>query len=207
MHQGDVRANHHHDHAGFHGLYGAKMAARFLWKRSGAANLAVELTSLGPGDHVVDFGCGPGVAVRLAASHGARVVGVDPSAEMIKAARVLTRSRSQATYIQAGVEDVDAPEGWADIVWSLSTVHHWADLDAGLATVKKLLKPGGQFLALERSVADRQNEDAHGWDKDQALGFCQDLEDYGFKGVDSATHRADGYDIVSVIGTRGEDYL
>ncbi|HEX6417129.1 MAG TPA: hypothetical protein VFZ77_01485 [Acidimicrobiales bacterium] len=43
------------------------------------ADLAISLTGTGPGDDVVDIGCGPGVAVRRAAARGgASVTGVDP---------------------------------------------------------------------------------------------------------------------------------
>src|SRR5262245_15125577 len=43
------------------------------------ARLAADRAGIGPGDHVVDVGCGTGTAVREAVKRGATAVGVDPS--------------------------------------------------------------------------------------------------------------------------------
>ncbi len=52
------------------------------------ADLAIELTGAGPGDDVVDVGCGPGSAARRVARRGAAsVVGIDPAAELFDGPR------------------------------------------------------------------------------------------------------------------------
>ncbi len=63
--------NHHAHHRGFSGLTGWLAARSMSTGRTGNAELAIELTELRPGDRVVDIGCGPGVAARLA-PHEAR---------------------------------------------------------------------------------------------------------------------------------------
>src|SRR5690242_13331485 len=59
--------------------------------RRHAAGKLIDLVRLEPQDCVLDIGCGPGVAVRLAAAHGATAIGVDPSAGMLWLARRLSR--------------------------------------------------------------------------------------------------------------------
>jgi ubiquinone/menaquinone biosynthesis C-methylase UbiE len=48
-------------------------------------------------------------------------------------------------------------------------VHHWHDLDAGLAEVRRVLRPSGRFLAIERQVEPGATGLAsHGWTAEQA---------------------------------------
>jgi ubiquinone/menaquinone biosynthesis C-methylase UbiE len=46
----------------------------------------------------------------------------------------LDRARSSllACYLQGGAEALPLPDESASVVWSIASVHHWADLDAGL---------------------------------------------------------------------------
>jgi 2-polyprenyl-3-methyl-5-hydroxy-6-metoxy-1,4-benzoquinol methylase len=79
--------NHHAHYPGFAGLTGFLAAASMVLGRGGDARLAERLSGLGPGDTVVDVGCGPGAAVRRAARLGASTVGVDPASVMLRLAR------------------------------------------------------------------------------------------------------------------------
>lgn len=55
---------------------------------------------------------------------------------MLRVARALTRaSRSDTAtvrYQDGTAEALPLPDGSATVAWSLATVHHWHDLDAGL---------------------------------------------------------------------------
>ena len=62
--------NHHADHEGFSGIKGCLSALTMLVGRKADAELAVERTRTGPGDHVVDVGSGPGSTARRAARAG-----------------------------------------------------------------------------------------------------------------------------------------
>lgn len=48
---------------------------------------AFDATEVGPGTHLLDVGCGPGLACRVAADRGATVTGVDPAESFISMAR------------------------------------------------------------------------------------------------------------------------
>ena len=81
-------------------------------------------------------------------------------------------------------------DGAADVAWSLATVHHWRDLAVGLAEVRRVLRPGGRFLALERhTVAGATGVASHGWTDDQADAFADYSRDAGFTTVTVQRHR------------------
>lgn len=197
--------NHHADHPGFSGVSGLAFALFFSVGRTGDADLAIDLAGVGADDHVLDIGCGPGVAVRRAISSGAAsAVGVDPSAEMLRVARAtdaLRRGR-RADYRQGSAEQLPLDDDSVTIAWSLATVHHWHDLDAGLAEVRRVLRPGGRFLALERHVeAGATGAASHGWTPRQADGFAERCSEVGFTDLDVSCHTHGRRRVLTVIGT------
>ena len=184
-----VAPNHHAHHPGFSGPKGAFAAVAFLFGRRGAAELALRLAELEPGDRLVDIGCGPGIAARHANKLGAEVVGVDPAGVMLRVAR--TRWLGTGIAWRVGTaESIPVDDGWADAVWSLATVHHWFDLDAGIEEAKRVLKPGGRLVALERKIADPDADGvaSHGWTVRQAETFAEMCRDHGFAEATTAVH-------------------
>jgi hypothetical protein len=88
-------------------------------------------------------------------------------------------------------------------VWSLSTVHHWRDVDAGLAEVARILRRPGRFLALERRAAPGATGHAsHGWTEEQAHAFAQRCRDAGFE-TEIGHHRVGRSDRLSVLARIG----
>jgi len=176
--------NHHADHAGFAGAIGAAAGLGMLIMGRGYARLAVDLGSVTGADRVVDVGCGPGGAVRVAARRGATVVGVDPAPVMLQLASHVTFDQSRITWSPGSAEALPVPSGWATIVWSLRTVHHWKDLAAGLAEVRRVLAPAGRLLVVERCVEPGATGLAsHGWTKQQVETFAEQCGAAGFDGV------------------------
>lgn len=181
--------NHHADHRGFSGPLGLLSAATMVLGRQGDAHLAERLSGgLGPGDTVVDVGCGPGAAVRYAARAGATTIGVDPAPVMLRLARILTRSALPARFVQGAAEAVPLPDASVSVVWTIASVHHWADLDAGLREARRILKPEGRLVAIEqRTEPGAQGLASHGWTDAQADAFAQRCLDHGF--VDTQVDR------------------
>ncbi len=176
--------NHHHDHPAFAGLTGVLAAVTMTVGRDGDARLAAELAQLAAGDLVVDIGCGPGVAARHAARQHAAVIGVDPAPVMLRVARALTR-RADVRYVEGSAESLPLPDDSATVVWSIATVHHWRDIDAGLREVRRILRPGGRFVVLERLVrAGATGLASHGWTIEQAQEFARACRDSGFQEVE-----------------------
>jgi ubiquinone/menaquinone biosynthesis C-methylase UbiE len=201
--------NHHGSYPRFDGLRGLVAALVFTVGRRADAELAVALTGAGAGDDVVDVGCGPGAAVRLAAARGASsVTGVDPAAVMLRFGRTLTRPGHATTvrYQEGTAEALPLPDGSATVVWSLATVHHWRDLDAGLQEVRRVLRPSGRFLVLERRTEpDASGPASHGWSEDQAQQFAQQCCAAGFSGVEIGRHPQRRRSLLSVLSVRAQD--
>jgi SAM-dependent methyltransferase len=177
-------ANHHADHPGFARLTGLVAGLGMLVMGRGYARQAVDLASVTDADRVVDIGCGPGNAVRAAAKRGARAVGVDPAPVMLRLARAATGDHSHITWSQGGAEELPVATGWATVAWSLKTVHHWKNVTAGLAELRRVLAPSGRLLVVERQVdPGAKGLASHGWTRPQAESFAAHCEAAGFKDV------------------------
>ncbi|MGH3968133.1 MAG: class I SAM-dependent methyltransferase [Mycobacterium sp.] len=180
----DISVNHHADHPGFAGPLGLLAGLTMLAGGRTRARLVVDLASVSASDHVVDIGCGPGTAVRVAADRRARVTGVDPATVMLKLARILTRDRPSIMWAQGSAENLPLPNDSATVVWSVATVHHWADVTAGLAEIRRVLSPGGRVLAIERRVRPGATGLAsHGWTDQQAASLADHCRAAGFDDV------------------------
>jgi ubiquinone/menaquinone biosynthesis C-methylase UbiE len=194
--------NHHAHFPGFSGASGLLLAVALSKGRDADGRLAAELTAIGAGDALVDIGCGTGAAARLAAKRGATAIGVDPAAPMRRVGRWLT-PRRQVRFLEGSAEALPVPDGSASVAWSLACVHHWADLDAGLAEVRRVLRPGGRFLAMERHTAPGADGLAsHGWTDAQADAFAELCRAAGFEQVGVERHQAGRKPVLAVLARR-----
>jgi ubiquinone/menaquinone biosynthesis C-methylase UbiE len=176
--------NHHAGHPGFAGLSGLAAGLSMIPGRGAVGRLAADLAAVSPSDHVVDLGCGPGVAAREAARRGARVTGIDPAPVMLRMASRLTRSTSCITWSLGASEAIPLADAAATVLWSIATVHHWRDLDTGLREVDRVLAPDGRLLVIERQTrAGATGHASHGWTDEQAAGFAQRCREMGFIAV------------------------
>lgn len=176
--------NHHADQHHFGGPIGLFVGLAMFALGRTRARLVVDLADVSGSDRAVDIGCGPGNAVRAAAHRGACVTGVDPATLMLRLARTLTRDPARITWVQGSAENLPLPNDSATVAWSAATVHHWADVTAGLAEVRRVLCPGGRFLAIERRVQPGATGLAsHGWTDQQAASFAEHCRAAGFDDV------------------------
>jgi ubiquinone/menaquinone biosynthesis C-methylase UbiE len=195
--------NHHADHPGFGGVSGFLIGLTMTIGRGAVARLAAELVSVTTGDRLVDVGCGPGTAAREAARRGALVTGVDPAPVMLRLARMLTPDRSGVAWLPGTAEALPLPDATATVLWSLSTVHHWSDVTAGLAEAHRVLRSGGRLLAVERRAREGATAHAsHGWTDEQAESFAEQCEATGFVAPTVSTHRPGRGGVVAVHATR-----
>jgi ubiquinone/menaquinone biosynthesis C-methylase UbiE len=101
-------------------------------------------------DIVLDIGFGNGYLLnRLAKHYNSRFFGIDISDDMLRTAtvrnyRFIDDGRmmlSLADALNTGFAD-----SFFDKVYTVNTVYFWQDLDAGLAEIWRILKPGGVFV-------------------------------------------------------------
>ena len=187
----DPTPNHHRGHPGFAGVTGVLAGLGMLIRGRCYARLAVDLASVSDADRVVDIGCGPGNAVRVAARRGASVVGVDPAPVMLRLAGAVTGDHANITWSQGSAEELPLTTGWATVAWSLKTVHHWNDVTVGLAELRRVLASPGRLLVMEREVRPgAKGLASHGWTEQQAESFAAHCQTAGFEGVRIAQHPA-----------------
>jgi SAM-dependent methyltransferase len=110
-----------------------------------AIDWLIERTGIGAGDTVVDLGAGTGKLTRLLVPSGARVIAVEPIAEM----RALI---DVASALDGTAEDIPLPAGSAALV-TVAQAFHWFDLDRALPEIHRVLRPGGA-LALVWNMRD-----------------------------------------------------
>ncbi len=187
MTMNDTVPNHHAHFPPFSGAFGVVAALSMIFGREGDARLAIELSGLQKGDVVVDVGCGPGTAARRAARAGATAIGVDPADVMLRTARLLTRGG--VSYRKGAAEQIPVDAAAAQVVWSIATVHHWRDLDAGLQEVRRVLAPRGCFVAIEhRTGRGAHGHASHGWTDEQVAAFAARCSEHGFVDARAREH-------------------
>ena len=96
------------------------------------------------GKLVLDAGCGGGRYARLLGEHGARVVGVDLSAAVDKAAS-LCQPYENVLICQADLLDLPLASSSFDVAFSIGVLHHSPDPRRAFAEVARLVKPGGHL--------------------------------------------------------------
>jgi SAM-dependent methyltransferase len=105
----------------------------------------VERLDPGPGERVLDLGCGTAHLTERIEAAGAAAVGLDRSVEMLSAAR----EREPALALVRGDARGLPFDAAFDAAFSNAALH-WipeADQDAVLASVASALRPGGRFVA------------------------------------------------------------
>jgi ubiquinone/menaquinone biosynthesis C-methylase UbiE len=102
------------------------------------------LAALGPARRLLDVGCGTGrFAVYASERLGARVWGVDPSAEMLEQARA--RGARGVGWKQAPAERLPFKDGWFDAAHAHLVLHLVDDLDMAFAEIARVLAAGGRL--------------------------------------------------------------
>ena len=98
---------------------------------------------LGPGNTVLDAGCGGGRWAAEVASRGARVIALDLGQSIELAARHVGPS---ALFVQADVRDVPLAACSVDLAYSLGVLHHIEETDLAVRRIIETIRPGGWFL-------------------------------------------------------------
>lgn len=112
----------------------------FVW-RFGAD--VAELLDPKPDERILDLGCGTGQLTAQIAQSGARVVGLDSSAEMI------AQARANFPDIEFAVADA-ANFAFAepfDAVFSNAALHWVKNANGASVSIARALRPGGRFVA------------------------------------------------------------
>jgi ubiquinone/menaquinone biosynthesis C-methylase UbiE len=104
-----------------------------------------------PGDDVLEVGYGPGGLIRLLAERtdAVSIRGVDPSPEMRDQAGRHNRKAVRAGRVRLDLGTADRtglPDTSVDRVVSVRNVAMWPDLEAAVAELHRVVRPGGTVL-------------------------------------------------------------
>jgi len=98
------------------------------------------------GLRILDIGCGAGLLCEPFTRLGAQVIGVDPSASNIAAAKLhAEKGHLSIDYRCTTVEEMDVRERF-DIVLAMEVVEHVSDIGMFLNRCAAMLKPGGLMV-------------------------------------------------------------
>jgi ubiquinone/menaquinone biosynthesis C-methylase UbiE len=104
---------------------------------------------LAPGRTVVDLAAGTGKLTRLLAPSGARVIAVEPLAEM---RALLAAAAPSAQVVDGTAESLPLADASVDAV-TVAQAFHWFDARTALAEIARVVRPGGA-AALVWNVRD-----------------------------------------------------
>ena len=119
------------------------------------------------GDVVVDFGCGGGIDVILAAHQvglQGRVVGIDFTPQMIEKAKYAVAEAGLLDRIELHVADMaktQLPYGSADVVISNCVINLCPDKDEVYQEVFRILRPGGRIAISDIVLTEAVTSELH----------------------------------------------
>jgi ubiquinone/menaquinone biosynthesis C-methylase UbiE len=166
------------------------------------------------GLRVLEVGCGRGLGTeivlrRLGAAH---VTAFDLDADMIHQARQrLGRASVSSVELYVGdAEHIAAPPDSFDAVFDFCILHHVPDWRAGVAEIRRVLRPGGRFFFEEvtehalqrwtyRTLLDHPREDRF-----SRRTFTAELERNGLIVGDAVVERVFGDFVIGVARSQGK---
>ncbi len=187
-HQGHEDHEHHghepHGHANDQGIKGALRYLRWLpqmW-RSPINDAVIDLIGPQRGERAIDIGAGMGAGAMRAAATGAHVLAVEPTRFVRRALglrRTFSRRRSNVEVVDGSAEQLPVADRSVDVIWAVNTMHHWVDVDRGVAEIARVLRSGGRMLLVDEVFTDPAHPEF------ERFGSDHGPEHHGFTMVDA----------------------
>jgi ubiquinone/menaquinone biosynthesis C-methylase UbiE len=97
---------------------------------------------------VVDLGCGTGLSTLMWTDCAEQVVGIEPSADMMRVAQEKGAHLGHLRFHQAFAHETGLPDASADLL-TCSQSFHWMNPETTLREADRILKPGGVFAVYD----------------------------------------------------------
>jgi len=110
-------------------------------------NAVLALADAKPGERAVDIGCGTGIYALELARQGLRVIGVDPSIEMIAIAREKLREAGLVGFWVCGsAEALPFRSASADLALAVTSLCFVPHPDQAVAEMRRVIAPDGRVV-------------------------------------------------------------
>jgi len=110
-----------------------------------------------PPDHstILDIGCGGGRFLKFLADTNATYTlhGIDHSPEMVELALRVNRAIAHANRLkvrEASVLEIPLEDSTIDVATAFETIQFWPELSRALTEVRRVLKPAGRLILINR---------------------------------------------------------
>lgn len=145
-------------------------------------DLLIERLRVGPGDRVLDVGCGVGrPALRLSSATGASVVGVTISREHVEQAGELARAEGLADRVTFEYGDgMDLPFGAGEFsaVLAFESIVHM-DRPVALREMTRVVRPGGRVVLTDVFALSGEGAPQAPADEDSGISsWMRTIDDY-----------------------------
>ena len=108
----------------------------------------------GAGGRILEVGIGSGVNLRYYGDRAEHVIGLDPSAKLLKvAAEAERRARLSIELVKGSAEMIPIEDKSIDTVLTTWTLCSIPDVNQALSEMRRVLKPNGRLLFVEHGLS------------------------------------------------------
>jgi ArsR family transcriptional regulator len=116
------------------------------------------MLALLPRDYVVaDLGCGTGLIASQLAPHVDRVIGIDSSTSMLKAARKRLAVGDNVTLLRGDLTGLPLADGICHAALLMLVLTYVSDIEPVLVEARRILKPAGRLIVVDLLPHDRDD--------------------------------------------------
>jgi ubiquinone/menaquinone biosynthesis C-methylase UbiE len=119
----------------------------------GALEAAMESIAPWAGRTILDLGCGTGFHLPRWASPAARVIGVEPHADLLAVAARRTRRLSNVTLAQGTAQAIPLPDASVDIAQARWAYFFGPGCEPGLAELGRVMRRGGTAFVIDNDAS------------------------------------------------------
>lgn len=150
------------------GFMGRLLGRIMAWHNRTDNEWTLELLGISNAENILEIGYGPGNAIQMAHAlcPECRIIGIDHSEEMLKAASRVNKDAIAGGSVDLRLGDVgrlDFSDAAFDKAFSINSIYFWPDPIHGLQELHRALKVGGK-LAI--TVRDKKRKAYQPYNKD-----------------------------------------